>query len=168
MQLQGLQTQLAAAGLLHTSSSLPGSPHTDTWSHLTASEGRNQALMNHVTSAMDPRLYLAAKEAILREFWSGFESSLAANIYEPPDAQRSHYLQIYHVKVAHAPYYPYSAMWEPQWLLPKVPESLRHIVLDKAATLQHDLDNMGFRLDVTKGQLEKGQGIVGMGLAFDK
>lgn len=180
VQLQGLQAQLAAARVLSTSVTLPRAPQTEAWSQLTANEARDAALTQHVTSTMDPSLYLTVKETIISEFWSSFHHLYAFHNYgsriSNPIADRNHSLHFYRVipikkERAHPRSYRtsyYISEWKTIWLLPKLPESLQRFVLDNAFLLQYDLGNLGYLLEISHGQLEYEDGINSMNLSFGK
>ncbi|KAK9830843.1 hypothetical protein WJX74_009566 [Apatococcus lobatus] len=158
-QLQGLQAQLAANGALCTPSSLPGPPQTEIWSHMTAMEAKSAAIMRSVASAADPQLYFAAKEFVLSGFWSVLQNlSSPGRLADWSATYRYFRLQIYNVEQDEKPisssyaWRLFPDKWQTNWLQPKLPNELQQVFLDNAYTLQYDLDNMGYYLDVQRGQ----------------
>ncbi|KAK9830678.1 hypothetical protein WJX74_002057 [Apatococcus lobatus] len=230
-QLQGLQAQLAANGVLRTPCSLPGPPQTETWSHMTAMEAHSAAIMKHVaiqasanttkglrvlpvgvtascsnkpsgkclllcpgsqgaeeasacrimtvvelsvgglnftttraTFTRDPESMLArmfdgglppCQKDTLGRYVIDLNGTAFGYVLDylrgeptrsPPTSQERSQL------LADAEYY------QANWVLPKVPHELRQIVLDDAYTMQYDLDNMGYSLDIERGGYDGFQG----------
>ena len=137
-----------------------------------AMEARDAALAKHLANITDPQLYFIAKEIILCEFWTGMTTSTILSNPVHHFARGCHTLRFYKEEwvtkrsISRA-YHSYSE-WQRTWLLPKLPESLHQIVLENALILQYDLGNMGYLLEVSRGQIQGGLGITSMTLSFGR
>ena len=119
LQLQGLQQQLASAGI---SSSCPGPDQPC----LSAAAAHSTAIDNVIKQLSKPTAYTAARDALLSKFWTSFTTS-GQQLDMHTD---KFYLQF------------------DSWLCPLVDDWICQELLKTAHVLQHDLCRLGYNVQL--------------------